>query len=71
MSGQEGDAPPWKDIGRKEERAGRVNNSYVIISDEAKVSEGLLSEVGTPPPHNPEILHVTVARNTHTHTMET
>ena len=25
--------PPWKDIRRKEERVGRVKNSYVKISD--------------------------------------
>ena len=35
VSGQEGDSPPWNDIGRREERAGRVKNSYVIISDGA------------------------------------
>ena len=30
-----GVCPPRKDIGRREERAGRVKNSYVIISDGA------------------------------------
>ena len=33
--GSEGGFPPRKDIGRREERAGRVKNSYVIISDVA------------------------------------
>ena len=28
-----GGCPPHKDIGRREERAGRVNNSYVTISN--------------------------------------
>ena len=27
--------PPRKDIGQREERAGRVKNGYVIISDRA------------------------------------
>ena len=30
-----GPPPPRKDTGRREERAGRVNNSYVTISDGA------------------------------------
>ena len=30
-----GGCPPRKDTGRREERAGRVKNSYVIISDGA------------------------------------
>ena len=33
--GTGGGCTPWKDIGRREERAGRVKNSYVIISDGA------------------------------------
>ena len=35
VSGQEWATPPRKDIGRKEERPGRVNNRYVTISDGA------------------------------------
>ena len=35
MSGQEGGAPPLKDTGWWEERAGRVKKSYVKISDGA------------------------------------
>ena len=31
--GEGGGCPPWKDIGRREERAGRVKNIYVIIID--------------------------------------
>ena len=34
-TGKEGAAPPRKDIGRREEMAGRVKNIYVIISDGA------------------------------------
>ena len=33
--GAGGGFPPRKDIGRREERAGRVKNSYVIISNGA------------------------------------
>ena len=31
--GAGGVLPPWKDTGRREERAGKVKNSYVTISD--------------------------------------
>ena len=59
--------PSQNDIGRREERAGRVKNNYVIISYRAKVLGGLLSKVGTPPPHNPVILHGPMTSNTYTH----
>ena len=52
VSGQEGSPPPQKGIGRQEERAERVKNEYVTISDIAYVLEGSLSEVGIPPTHN-------------------
>ena len=35
VSGQEGADPPWKDIGKWEERSGMANNIYVTISDGA------------------------------------
>ena len=49
VSGQEGASPPWKNIGLREERAGRVKNKHVTIIDWAYVLEGYLSEVGIPP----------------------
>ena len=33
--GAGGGCPPWKDIGRREERGGRVKNIYVIIINRA------------------------------------
>ena len=33
--GAGGGCPPWKGIGRREERVGRVKNNYVTISDGA------------------------------------
>ena len=54
-----------RNIRRREERAGQVKNGCVTISNGAYVSERSLSEVGTPPPHNPDTLHGPVASNTH------
>ena len=69
--GAGGGCPPGRKLGRRrEERAGRVKNRYVTISDGAYVSTVSLSKVGTPPPHNLDILHVPVASNTHTHTRQ-
>ena len=64
--GTGGDGPLWKDNRRWEERAGRVNNSYVKISDGAYILAGSLSEVITPPPLNLDSPYVTVAGNKHT-----
>ena len=54
MLGQEGAAPP---IITLYERAEWVKNKYVTISHGAYVLEGLLSEIGTLPPHNLEPPH--------------
>ena len=66
--GAGGGCPPGKEIKRREERAGRVKNKYVTISDGAYVAEGSLSDIGTLPPHNSDIPHIPGASNTHKHT---
>ena len=62
--------PPRKDTRLREERAGRDKYIYVTMSDIAYVTEGSLSEVGTPKPHDLDTIHGMVAgKKTHTHTL--